>query len=457
MDHESLNNVVQQGKNLPGMISFVGKNSFDDTSQQGKNSLGMISFDDDTVQQEKNSFTELDILNRYRHPNLLRAAWSARYENYSLKIKITSRRYQEVDRLTYQNVIELIDVLAFLELNGYVHGDVKADNLLLDDDKLVLIDFNLMIRSHDEIRFKETQSYANFKELRLRSDMFYRRDTTIDLTYYTKLALWATAVTIVELTSRLSLDFIIERLDDEHERLGDENERFNIASEYEILDLLDPEISDVVRLLLHNSSFQQVAKLLEIRSQGYTFTCQPFDFHFVTDELSQLTKKFYQVHCVDRSIDVLILALHYFCDYFESSDNPDIVFLACIQIASDVLDVRNFERHYSKVVDIDQICNQILRRKSYRLPTETICHLKDFVGCLLLYSRPQLLKDPALFSQRLQECRLLTLDELRSELDVGGAILVRDDYIDFGVAESHPRINLSDLLIIQDDQPHSYD
>lgn len=64
----------------------------------------------------------------------------------------------KIRRVCYQ----IIDAMAFLQEHGIYHGDIKASNLLLDDnDNAILSDFGLMFYNFNDSACYETQSYVD--------------------------------------------------------------------------------------------------------------------------------------------------------------------------------------------------------------------------------------------------------------------------------------------------------
>lgn len=127
---------------------------------QGRyNSVYLATFGNETVVVKRfpkafNEFcrNELQVLSKLNHPRIIKSLGSLECAHY---IHIFYPYYSQGDFFEYidQNdripetegkeyVRQMIEILRYLHIHGYVHADIKLENLLLSESGLVMCDFD---------------------------------------------------------------------------------------------------------------------------------------------------------------------------------------------------------------------------------------------------------------------------------------------------------------------------
>jgi serine/threonine protein kinase len=122
-----------------------------------------------------NELVELDILSRFRHPNILHHdGFYSNEENIGIVLPLASSNLKDFaldndidpSKSEYKILFDqLLSSISFLHESGYYHCDIKPENVLIIDDQLVLADFGLTKKAIFEARPCQTYRYASPQRL----------------------------------------------------------------------------------------------------------------------------------------------------------------------------------------------------------------------------------------------------------------------------------------------------
>lgn len=103
--------------------------------------VSYMDYDLEFSQHTVTAITELNILSSFSHPNLI----NIRHAAYDGQLLYISMPYgTQVSNLSNpKHICGLLSVIDLLHRNGYSHGDIKPDNIVMIDNIPTLIDFGL--------------------------------------------------------------------------------------------------------------------------------------------------------------------------------------------------------------------------------------------------------------------------------------------------------------------------
>lgn len=92
---------------------------------------------------KKNENREGEILKRYQHPNIVKCYEWGYHEGWQYLILeyVEGRPLSKGGKLSDNHKYQLYELLNFFKLNGIKHHEFKPEHLIINGDKLTLVDF----------------------------------------------------------------------------------------------------------------------------------------------------------------------------------------------------------------------------------------------------------------------------------------------------------------------------